>query len=75
MAKKTKNNFLPPRVYEVLRWLVSIVLPAVSTLILGLNKAWGWNLPIDAICATFTLVETFLGVVFLGSKIITDKRN
>lgn len=75
MAKKTKNNFLPPRVYEVLRWIVSIVLPSVSTLILGLNKAWGWDLPADAVCATFALVETFLGAVFLGSKIITDKRN
>lgn len=73
--KKTKYNFLPEKAYEVLRWLVSIVLPATSALILGLNKAWEWNLPIEAICATFTLVETFLGVVFLGSKIITDKMN
>jgi hypothetical protein len=51
------------------------VSPLAPTLIAGLNQAWGWNLPIDAILATFMAVETFLGVVFLGSKIATDKRN
>lgn len=72
MVKKKKTNFLPEKVYEVLRWLVSIVLPATATLIAGLNKAWGWNLPIESILATFVAVETFLGVVFLGAKIATD---
>lgn len=76
MAKKaTKNNYLPPRVYEMLRWLVSIVIPATGTLIAGLNQAWNWNLPMDAILVTFTATGTFLGVVFLGSKIATDKLN
>lgn len=75
MAKKKVYNFLPPKVYEVLRWLVSIVLPATATLIAGLNQAWNWNLPMDAILVTFTAIGTFLGVVFLGSKIATDKRN
>jgi len=73
--KKVKYNFLPPMVYEALRWIVGIVLPAIATLLAGLNQAWNWNLPIDAILATFSIVETFLGVVFLGSKIATDKRN
>ena len=52
-----------------------MVLPATATLIAGLNVAWGWALPMDAILATFTGVETFLGVVFLGSKIVTDAKN
>lgn len=73
--KKTKYNFLPPKVYEALRWVVSIVLPAIATLLTGLNIAWNWNLPMDAILATFACIETFLGVVFLGSKIATDKGN
>lgn len=75
MAKKTKYNFLPVKVYEALRWIVSIVLPATATLLAGLNQAWNWNLPMDAILSTFMAVETFLGVVFLGSKIATDKRS
>ena len=73
--KKVKYSFLPEKVYEVLRWVVSIVLPATATLIAGLNRAWGWNLPIDAILSTFVAIETFLGVVFLGSKMATDARN
>ena len=75
MAKKQKYNFLPPKVYEALRWIVVIVLPATATLLAGLNQAWGWNLPMDAILSTFSAVETFLGVVFLGSKIVTDRKN
>ena len=73
--KKTTYSFLPPKVYEALRWIVSIVLPATAMLITGLNKAWGWELPINAILATFSCVETFLGVVFLGSKLVSDSRN
>lgn len=74
MAKKTEYSFLPKKVYEVLRWVVSIVLPATATLIAALNQAWSWNLPIDAILATFMAIETFLGVVFLGSKLVTDSK-
>ena len=73
--KKVKYNFLPEKVYEALRWIVSIVLPATTALIAGLNQAWNWQLPMDAILATFACIETFLGVVFLGSKMVTDKRN
>ena len=73
--KKVKYNFLPEKVYEALRWIVSIVLPATAALIAGLNQAWNWQLPMDAILATFACIETFLGVVFLGSKMVTDKRN
>ena len=74
MATKTKyaNKFLPKWAYETLRYLVSIVLPAIATLISGLNTAWNWNLPMDAILSTFVAVETFLGAVFLGSKIASD---
>lgn len=66
------KQFLPSWLYEGLRWVISIVLPATATLIAGLNAAWGWTLPIDAILATFAAVETFLGAVFLGAKIVSD---
>ena len=67
------RQFLPSWLYEGLRWLVSIVLPATATLLAGLNAAWNWGWPIEAILVTFAAVETFLGTVFLGAKIISDR--
>lgn len=72
---KTVKTFLPCWFYELLRWLVSIVLPAVATLIAALNTAWNWGWPIEAILATFSAIETFLGAVFLGAKIATDAKS
>lgn len=67
------KQFLPKWLYEGLRWVVSIVLPALATLLAGLNAAWNWGWPIEAILATFSAGETFLGAVFLGAKIVNDK--
>jgi len=67
------KQFLPKWLYEGLRWVVSIVLPAIATLLAGLNSAWNWAWPIEAILSTFSAVEVFLGAVFLGAKIMNDK--
>lgn len=67
------KQFLPKWLYETLRWVVSVVLPATASLLAGLNTAWNWNLPIEAILTTFSGVEIFLGAVFLGAKIISDR--
>lgn len=76
MADKTEPTgikpYLPQWLYESLRWVVSIVLPATATLIAALNAAWQWHLPIEAILGTFSAVETFLGAVFLGAKICSE---
>ena len=66
------KKFLPTWLYELLRWVVSIVLPAIATLISALNAAWGCNLPIEGILATISAVGTFLGVVFLGAKFASE---
>ena len=64
---------LPQKLYEILRWFTWIVLPATATLIASLNGAWNWNRPIDAILATFTAIETFIGLVLGIAKISNDK--
>ena len=64
---------LPQKLYEIFRWLTWIVLPAVATLISALNAAWNWGWPIEAILATFSAVETFLGVVLGIAKYTNDK--
>ena len=64
---------LPSKCYEIMRWVTWIVLPAIATLISALNAAWSWNWPIEAILATFSAVETFIGVVLGIAKVSNDK--
>ena len=63
---------LPSKLYEIMRWLTWIVLPAIATLISALNTAWNWGLPIDAILSTFVAIETFIGVVLGIAKVTYD---
>lgn len=65
---------LPSKLYELLRWITWIVLPAIATFLSALNTAWNWSLPIDAILTTFVAVETFLGTVLGIAKITSDKK-
>lgn len=64
---------LPQKIYETLRWIVSVVLPATSVLFATLAGAWNWNLPVDAILATIAGLELFLGSIFGISKVMNDK--
>lgn len=59
---------LENKVYDALKYIALIVLPAVATLYSGLAKVWA--LPYGAeIPATIMLVDTFLGVLL---KVSTD---
>ena len=50
------------KVYDVLKWITTVVLPAIGTLYFALAGIWG--LPYaDQICGTITAVVTFLGIV------------
>lgn len=66
---------LPPKLYEILRWFIWIVLPAIGVLITTLAGAWGWNIPLDAILATLSGIELFLGTILGISKINNDRLN
>lgn len=65
---------LPTKLYEILRWVIWIVLPAVGVLLTTLTGAWGWNIPLDAILATLSAIELFLGTVLGIAKISNDKK-
>lgn len=55
------------KVYDILKWVALIVLPALATLYLGLSNTWG--LPFgEEISATITLVNTFLGAILMVSN-------
>ena len=65
---------LPDKVYEVLRWLIAVFLPALGVLFSTLAEAWHWNLPTEAILTTLSAVELFLGAIFGISKVIYDRK-
>ena len=53
---------LPDKIYDVLKWIVMICLPALSTLYFAL--AGIWNLPMaEQIVGTIAAITTFLGVL------------
>lgn len=53
---------LPDNVYNILKYLAQIVLPALATLYLAL--AGIWNLPFgEQVSGTIMAIDTFLGVL------------
>ena len=65
---------LPQKIYEVLRWIVVLVLPALGVLIDDLGNTWGWDLPYEAISKTLDIVAVFLGTIFCISKVVNDNK-
>lgn len=53
---------LPDKVYDILKWVCLILLPASSTLYWSLSSIWGWPYT-EQIIGTIAAVETFLGVI------------
>ena len=60
------------KVYDVLKWVAQILLPALATLYFALAKVW--NLPYsEQVVGTITAIDTFLGVILgLSSKAYSD---
>lgn len=50
------------KLYDYLKWLCLIALPALSTLYWSLASIWGWPY-IEQISGTIAAVGTFLGVL------------
>ena len=53
---------IPDKVYDGLKWLCLLGLPALSTLYSSLAARWGW-LYAEQISGTISDVGTFLGVI------------
>ena len=65
---------LNQKLYELTRWLVAIVLPAVIVFFDTLANAWGWNIPVEAITTSLSALELFIGTIFGISKLSHDKQ-
>lgn len=61
------------KVYDTLKWIAQILLPALGTLYFAL--AGIWNFPYaEAIVGTITAVDTFLGIILGISTIQYNKK-
>lgn len=62
------------KTYDILKWISTVVLPALATLILAIGQIWNvtaWTVPIGA---TIAAVATFMGAVLGISSIQYAKR-
>lgn len=64
---------IPNKVYDVLKWICMVGLPAVTALWLTLANIWGFPYA-EAIGATLAAVTTFLGAI-LGISSITYSKS
>ena len=62
------------KLYDVLKWIVVLVLPATATFYTGLSLIWGLPLG-EAIPDTLTLLATFLGAILMISSTQYNKKN
>lgn len=53
---------LSNKVYDVLKWIVMVVLPALTTAYVGLAAIWSWPYP-EAVAKTSAIVCTLLGAL------------
>ena len=53
---------LPNKLYDVLKWITMIVIPAMATAYVGLAGVWGWPFA-DQVAKTAAVVCALLGAL------------
>lgn len=53
---------LSNKVYDILKWIAQILLPALGTLYFALAQIWGFPYA-EQIVGTITAIDTFLGIL------------
>lgn len=62
------------KIYDVLKWILMIFVPAFITLLTTLTMVWKWNIPLEAIVTTISAIATFLGALIGISSANYKKR-
>lgn len=65
---------LSNKVYDALKWVAQIAIPAVATLYFALAGIWGWPYG-EQVVGTLTAVDTCLGVLLGISSAQYNKAN
>lgn len=62
------------KTYDILKWVATVVLPALATLTLSIGQIWGWSDWTVPIGATIAALATFLGAILGISSINYNKK-
>lgn len=66
---------LPNKVFDWLKWIAIIALPALSTFIVVISKIWNWADLGSMIAQTITAVAVLLGALLGVSSVNYNKDN
>ena len=66
-------NFLSDKVYDVLKWIAIVALPAISTFIVVIGRIWGWGDIATMVAQTITAIAVLLGALLGISAIHYNK--
>lgn len=62
------------KIYDILKWVAILLLPALSTLVAVIGKIW--NIPVcDPIAQTITALGVFLGAILGISSVQYKNKN
>lgn len=64
---------MPNKVYDILKWICMILLPAAIALYASLSATWGWPYSEETV-ATLAAIEVFMGAVLKVSTANYNKR-
>lgn len=68
------NTIFSDRVFDCLKWVAIVCLPALSVFVSVISKIWGWSDLGSMISQTITAVAVLLGAL-LGVSAIQYKNN
>lgn len=70
---------LSDKAYDIMKWVATVVLPALATLVLTVGQIWDWTVWTVPIGATIAALATFLGAILgIGSikyKLLNSEDN
>ena len=69
----TTNGLIPNRLYDVLKWVAIIVMPALATFIVGLGGIWSIQFA-GQLAATVTAIGVLLGALLGLSSVKYNSR-
>lgn len=53
---------IPPKLYDFLKYVALVILPAAAALVLGLGVTLNWT-PATVVAGVLTVIDTFLGTI------------